>query len=264
MPLLTDDPNQARRAYEALESRARSAEAHADMLRTTTVPTLQQRILDLEGENFALRTQLEKLAAVKADLPLQRFIDSVALAAALGEASMPERAISSIKAEARTFLAPDGGGIGVRFQQPELAATPDGLSSTSFEIVKVPPPPGTEAPANLYAVLQQIQRVYSDPFWLRFTPSAQIVAAATKALANVDAWNAPFLARAAADLAQLQGSLVELASGAGAENFKSAVAALRSLTSALTLKANFVAGDVYSLASALASAVAAARTLVSA
>jgi hypothetical protein len=259
LPLLTDDLNQARRAYDALEARARNAEARADIFQTTTMPSLQQRILDLEGENIALRTQIEQLASVKADLPLQRFIDSIALAAALGEASMPERAIPSIKAEVRTYLAPGSDGIGVRFQQPELAATPNGLSSTSFEIVKVPPQPGVEAPANVYVVLQETQRVYSDPFWLRFGQSAQIVAAATKALANVGAWNAPFLVHAAADLAQLQDRLVPIASS---EKYSSAVGALRSLTDAQNAQVNFVAADIYALSAALAATVAAARAVI--
>ena len=261
MPLLTDDLNQARRAYAALEARARDAEAL-----TTVLPTLQQRILDLEGENFELRAQVAQLASVKADLPLQRFIDSVALAAALGEASMPERAIPSIKAEVRTYLVPGSEGIGVRFQQPELAATPNGLSSTSFEIVKVPPQPGLDAPANVYVALQEIQRVYSDPFWLRFGQSAQIVAAATKVLANVDAWNAPFLVHAAADLAQLQEGLVApaatIALAEAAARYNGAVGALRSLTDTQISKVNFVAADIYALAAALATTVVAARGVI--
>src|SRR5262245_6549489 len=179
MPLLTSDLDQARRAYDALESRARSAEELAAKLQAdntrllaqqgtfTVDPTvlLRQRVLDLEGENLGLRTQVDRLAQVKSDLPLQGFVESLGLAAALGEASMPDRAIASIKADLQTYLGPTDAGVGLRFQQPELGGQAAGLSSTSFEILKVPPQPGNAAPGNLYTVLQEMQQVYTDPAW---------------------------------------------------------------------------------------------------
>src|SRR5437764_15093108 len=112
MPLLTDDLDRARRAYDALESRARSAEERAEKLQADNAklvaadPTalLRQRVLDLEGENLGLKRQIERLAEVKSDLPLQGFVESLGLSAALGEASMPDRAIASIHAELQTYL----------------------------------------------------------------------------------------------------------------------------------------------------------------
>lgn len=132
MPLLTDDLRQAQSAYGALERLATGAEAYAQVLEGAALPALRQRTLDLEAENLVLRTQIEQLAGVKADLPLQRLIDSVALAAAIGDASMPGRAVASIKADVQTYLTPGGDGIGMRLQQPELASAPAALSSTSF------------------------------------------------------------------------------------------------------------------------------------
>lgn len=259
MPLFADNLEEAQRAYEVLEARARAAEAHAALLQTTS-PLLQQRIIDLEGENVSLRFQIEEVTATKTDVALQRFFESVALAAALGEASMPDRTISSIKAEVQTYLAPDSTGIGLRFQQPELGTNADGLSTTSFEMIKVPPPQGTDAPVNICVALKQLQSLYSDPFWLRFDAAIWIVATTTTALANTDTWTGPILFRTAAALAQLQVSLSASLSGPSADQYRTAVAALSALTDSVTSKANIRAADVYNLASALAAMVAAVRT----
>src|SRR5262249_56106623 len=145
MPLFTDDMGQAQVAYRALESRAVGAERHAQALQAVIadlrarpavpfddVASLRQRILDLEAENFKLRTQIDELARLKIDLPLQNFIASVGLAAAIGEASMPDRAITALAAKAQAYLAPSAGRLALPFQHTHLATLPLRFRSPSF------------------------------------------------------------------------------------------------------------------------------------
>jgi hypothetical protein len=279
MPLFTDNIDQARRAYNAVESRAQSAEQRAMLLEaivaalraqapdTTDIALLRQRILDLEAENVQLRKQLEDLARVKADMSLQQFVESIGLAAAVGEASMPDRAIVAIAMTVQAYVSPSDSDVGIRFQQPELGALAVGLSSTSLEVAKIPPQAGVAAPRNLYAVMQEKQHVYSDPFWTRFEQAAQIVAEIAKVFANTGGWNASYLIQAAANIAAIEQDLVSAIAAAvpseTAAEYRAAVDALSALTSALSAKASPVAGDLFALSAALDTTTSAARKLPS-
>jgi len=279
MPLFTDDMGQAQVAYRALESRAVGAERHAQALQAVIadlrarlavpfddVASLRQRILDLEAENFKLRTQIDELARLKIDLPLQNFIASVGLAAAIGEASMPDRAITALAAKAQAYLAPSEGGVGLRFQQPELGALAVGLSATSFDLAKVPPPPGRPAPRNLYAVLQEKQRVFTNPFWSRFEPATRLVVEVAKILSDVGGWNFAYLAQSASALAALEKLLAPFVAEASppetASAYTAAVDALSALADSLKAKANPVAGDLSALSAALDAVTNSIRTFL--
>src|SRR5438445_3457632 len=165
MPLLTDDLKSARQSYELLESRLQSAEQRAETLQAALrvqppplldeIRLLRQRILALEAENNKLHSELDQLKQSRTDMPLQDFVAAIGLAAAIGEASMPDRAIPSVAVALQSYLTPGEKSVSLRFQPPELGALAAGLSTTSFEIAKVPSAPGVAAPPNLYSVLQE-------------------------------------------------------------------------------------------------------------
>src|SRR5262249_59314294 len=102
---------------------------------------------------------------------------------------------------AQSSLARGEGGVGLLFKQPELGALAVGWSATSFDLAKVPPLPGRPAPRNLYAVLQEKQRVFTNPFWSRFEPATRLVVEVAKILSDVGGWNFPYLAHSAVALA---------------------------------------------------------------
>src|SRR5260370_41310043 len=102
---------QARIAFNALEGRLQSVEQRAQTLQSALndlrgrqplgpieVQGLRQRIVDLEGDKAQLQTQVQQAVQAKADLSVQNFIAALGLAAAIGEATMPDRSISSISA----------------------------------------------------------------------------------------------------------------------------------------------------------------------
>jgi hypothetical protein len=279
MPLRTDDILQARSAYDALEARALSAERRAAQLQALiaqlrklpppevdVLALLRQRILDLEAENIGLRKQLDQLAQLKTDLMLQDFVAAMGLAAVIGEASMPDRSITSLAAKVQTYLAPADRGVGLRFQQPELGALAVGLSTTAFEVAKVPPAPGVPAPRSLYAVLQDKQHLLGEPFFSAFAPATQALVKIAEMFANTGAWRFEYLAQAAAGLAASERDLAsllaqKLGSDAVAANVSS-VEALAALADSLTGKANPVAGDLLALGSALDLTTSSLRSLV--
>jgi len=278
MPLRTDDLLQARAAYDALEARAQSAERRAAELQALitqlrklpppevdVLALLRQRILDLEAENLGLRKQLDQIAQLKTDLLVQDFVAAMGLAAAVGEASMPDRSVTSLAAKVQTYLAPAERGVGLRFQQPELGALAVGLSTTAFEVAKIPPALGIPAPRSLYAVLQDKQRLLAEPFLVSVAPAVQVLVKIAEMFANAGAWRFDYLAQAGAGLAASERELAKLLAqkvgGAAAAAYASAVEALAALTGSLTEKANPVAGDLLAMASALDQTTSALRGL---
>ena len=132
MPLLTDDPEQARKAFRLLEARAQSAEQRADVLQAALAfkpaatpgfsRLLSDRVLQLEAENASLRTQLDQLSKFTPDIALEKFVSALAMSVAIGEASMPDRAIPSISATVQSYIAPSTAGVGLRFFPLPVAA----------------------------------------------------------------------------------------------------------------------------------------------
>jgi hypothetical protein len=206
---------------------------------------LQQRVVDLEGENFALRQQVERLEQLRADISLSGFVHSLALDVALGEATMPDHVVTPVAISANTYLVPSGDGIGLRFHTPELGDA-TALSSTSLELAKVPAPDG-RAPRSLYAILQHKQLAYAAAAMSGDLEGA-LVAEVGKVLAESGAWTVPFLAGAAGRIGELEQKLAE---STGAEERSRAAAALVELARTLVDRLRFVAGDLYALAAAL-------------
>ena len=135
MPLVTTDLDQARLAYSALEMRAAAADQRISVLELAVaqardgappspppggVGILLQRIADLEGQNQNLLTRLDDAAKAVAEIPIQRVVDSIGLAAAIAEASMPDRVIGTLAASVTSHLRTTAGELAARLPLPQL------------------------------------------------------------------------------------------------------------------------------------------------
>lgn len=272
MPLFTDDIDRARAAYRALERRFVDAErrtaalqAHVDELvtrepqATSDVALLRRRIAQVEGEKLELIKQRDELAAVKAEMKVADLVRGLGRAAAIGEATMPDRAIRSLAATVQGYLAPDEDGVGLRFNPPELGHRVGGLASASFELAKVPPAPEEATPPNFAAVLLAKQALYADERWPG-ADSSELVTEITRTLgaaASVDE-----VVSAAGAIAELEARQGAGLAGAEAEPYRAAVRALAALVDAIATKPEASAGDVLALAAALEATTAVARGLL--
>lgn len=288
MPLVTDNIEEARAAYNALETRNQSSERLVQVLRSAlqqaraqgpvsleNARDLRQVALNREADNERLRTQLRQAIVAKADLGLESLIAAVGLAAALGEATMPDRVISQLSASVQSYLLLDRSGVGLRFFQTGIDPSPEALSSANFQISKIPPPPAVSAPRNLYAVLQDKQQVYTDPFWKGFVsniqppsnPAAQIVTVAATMLATASTWSFPYVLQSAGDIGKLEKTLSQLTaarvSASGAAAYSAAADSLLAVASALNNTPIPVAADLLSLTASLDNVTRVARTLIS-
>jgi hypothetical protein len=291
MPLITGNISEARAAYATLEFRAQAAEQSATALKSSldhlsaTHQSLTQSV-GLQVQYTTSQAQINgQLAAQQAsqimpDVSLADFIATLGLAVALGEATMPDRAISSVSVSVQSYLtvAPGPGNVskvtGFRLYQPELGA-PSALATTSFELTKLAPSPGTPALRSLYSVLQDKQAGFGNVFWSKFSsgtpavqPAQQIVIEISKIFASIGAWSFPYLMQEAATLAGLETTLAGLLGGSvpaqQAAAFTSVVGALSSLTASLNPanRSNFVAGDLFALTAALDATTKIANTLL--
>jgi hypothetical protein len=278
MPLITEDIAEAREAYARLEERLASAERRAsaaaaglgDLLAThqtllDATGVLQQRILDLEGANIELQRQLDQVTRLRADVGLAGFVASVGLAAALGEASMPDRAVSNLSASIRTFLTPGGGAPGLRFPQPEFGDVGAGLTTTSFQLAKTPILTDAPAPRPLYIVVQDKQLIYSAPRFAGIPTAGQLVASTIRLLTDTGAWSFGFLVQEAGTIGSLEailaGALPDQPAGAR-ETLAQAAAALSALTERLMTVTNPGAGDLLALSPAMDATSRAARAFL--
>jgi hypothetical protein len=218
------------------------------------LPLLRRRVVDLESEVLELRLQLEQVQRSRAELGFAGLVDSVGLAVALGEATMPQHAISSVSVSAKGYLVPTGEGIGVRFQPPELAHSAVGQSTTTFELAKVPGE-GPAAP-SLYAVLDEKQRLYSREPWASRKDARRLVTELRQTLAAADSWTLEFLAEQATVIARLERRLAGVARTGAAAEARGTITELASLAGGLG-KRRPGAGDVHALASALRATTAA-------
>ena len=280
MPLFTNEIGAARVAYDAVESRAVNAELRASKLDAVLadlrarppfavdeVAGLRQRMADLESENVKLREQLQGLLRDRAQITLQTFIEALGLAAAVGEATMPGRAISSFTARMQAFISMISGGIGLSFQAPELASRSAGLSTISFGLEKIPPQSGVAAAPNLYSVLEEKQRLYTDSFWSRFDMVPETIAEINRVLLDTGAWNFTYLAEAAGAIAALEQRLAlatsALISNESASAYVTAASSLGVLADRLKKKLNPVVGDLLAITSSLDATTKAAVSLIS-
>jgi hypothetical protein len=206
---------------------------------------LRQRVVDLEAENFELQERLARLEQTRADISLAGFVQALALDVALAEATMPDRVVTPVSVSASTYLLPSDSGVGLRFQPPELADRPAGLSSTSLELAKVPSVEG-RTPRGLYAVLQEKQRAYGGAAAGR--TEGRIVAEVGKVLSAAGTWTLAFLAEAAVRVGQLE---LELADSAGDEGRSRDARTLLDLARSVLAKPRPSAADLYTLAAAL-------------
>jgi hypothetical protein len=289
MPLVTNDIAQARAAYAALEFRSQAAEQSSATLKASldhlsaTQLTLTKSI-GLQVQYTTNQAQINgQLAAQQAsqilpDISLDDFIGALGLAVALGEATMPDRAISSVSVTVQSYLTltpgPAGGNQvpGFRLYQPELGS-PSALTTTSFDLAKLAPPPGTPALRNLYSVLQDMQATFSDDFWNTFSsgspptaPAEQIVIEISKIYANIGSWSFPYIMQEATTIAAMETTLAGLLGSSvpppQSNSFSATVQALSSMNASLASRTKYVAGDLFALTSALDATTRSANTLI--
>jgi hypothetical protein len=279
MPLIAFNLDEARSAYAALELRSSAADLHISTLQNTVdaLKVAQAAVVDRAAllTKFTVaqaqsNAQLiaQQAGQVSPDIGLASFINSLGLAVALGEASMPDRTVNSVSTTLQAYLTFGTGAdgvsksVGVRLYQPELGAA-TALMTASFQIAKVPPEPGVPAPRSLYNVLQAKQALYTDPFWMQIssTTAAQILTVIAATFAGVGGWTLPFLIGQAAAIAGLETTMAGLVPADGA--YSAAVAALTNLTASLNAadRSAYVAGDLYALTAALDATTRTAGTL---
>jgi hypothetical protein len=280
MPLFTDRIEQARESYGLLEARFSDSQARAQRTQKSLdgllsrysasqeeINLLKQKVLDLEAQNFKLKEQVDRLEKLRADLPFQKLIESLGLSAALGEATMTNRALSTLAVSVQTYVNMEGGAMSLRFHQPEFGSGTGVLSTSSFELAKVPPQPGVPSPRSFYAGLQEKQRVYSHPFWSSLKPASQLVTELALTLAETSEWNVPYLARRVGNVASFEKSLSTLVASEvkpeAVADLEASVDALAQLAGTLQTKASPVAGDLYALAAALEDTTRAAKAILS-
>ena len=288
MPLITNDILQARSAYNSLELRTQAAEQSAASLKasldyvTATQPQVSQS-LQLQGQYTASQAgingqlQTNQAETIVPDVPLADFIRALGLAVAMGEASMPDRTISSVSVTLQSYVTADpttlpSTSIGLRLYHPEFGA-PTALATTSFDLNKVTLTPGTPAPRSLYAVLQDKQNLFANAFWTRFTtgsppvqPAQQIVAEAGKTFASIRSWTFPYLNQEATAIAGFETTLATLLTGAvpapQLAAYTRSVQALANLTGSLAVRSDYAAGDLFALTAALDATTTAAKALL--
>ena len=290
MPLYTDSIEQARAAYAALEQRTQAAEQRVgtlqavldasfarELARDEELRRLRQQVANDAAQIAALQLQVQTLEQnqIRVDVTLDNFVAALGLALAVGEAAMPDRVVSSASAEVRAYLglAPGTSIVGLRLAQPQDGA-PQSLSTAGVQLARIPPGSGATTPPNLYRVLEDKQRVFTDSFWQRFktsaappaSPSSQIVAETGRLLSNTGAWTFAILVQEAAYILSLEETLAGLLAGAapapGVQSFASAAASLRETCVQLGAKAMPVASDLQTVASALASTTNLAKALL--
>jgi hypothetical protein len=287
LPLLTDNIEEARAAYSALEGRALSAEQLIATLQTALsqakagepisfqqAQDIRQIALDREADNVRLRAQLQQAIVLKADLPLQAFIASIGLASALGEATMPDRTITSLAATLQTHLVIAQSAVGLHFFQTGIDQEPFSLSTTTFQLARVTPQPGAPAPRNLYSALQEKQSVYANAFWRKFTtatqppsqPAADTEAATAMLLANAAGWNFPYLLQSALQIGNLEktlaGLVVAALPGGPSTAFENAANSFLGVIGNMQQISQPVAGDLFTLTGSLDAVTASAKVLI--
>jgi hypothetical protein len=285
--LLTDNIEEARAAYSALEGRTLSAERLIATLQTALSQAragepvsfqqtldIQQTALDREADNVRLREQLQRAIVLKADLPLQEFIASIGLASALGEATMPDRTITSLAGTLQTHLVLAQSVVGLHFFQTGIDQEPASLSTTTFQLAKITPQPGAPVPRNLYSALQDKQSVYASGFWRKFTsatqppsqPAADIEAVTAMLLTNAATWNFPYLLQSTLQIGNLEKTLSGLVAAAlpgnASTQFEEAVNSLLAVIGNMQGNTQPVAGDLFALTASLDAVTGAARGLL--
>jgi hypothetical protein len=241
VPLETDDIEEARAAYAALEE---------------TLAEVRQRVASLETERIELLERLQQLERSRTELPLAGLIGDLGLAATLGEAAMPGRVIGKLSATVRAFVQPDGEGVGVRLPVPELTgSTP--TSTLSFVLAKVPDAgDGTAAPRSVYVVLEDKAAVYHRDAFREVDAAHDVIAEVARALSRAGGWTFEELADTASRIARREAQVARAVAGRSRQpkalEFRAATAALADrATSTARAGRRPVAGDVAALSARL-------------
>jgi hypothetical protein len=276
MPLVTTDLDQARLAYSALEMRAAAADQRISVLEravagardgappsapTGGVGVLLQRIADLEGQNQTLLARLDDATKAVAEIPIQRVVDSIGLAAAIAEASMPDRVIGALAASVTSHLRSNAGQLAARLPLPQLDGPSNSLSTVSFEVSRVPPTGEAAMPRSIFITLEEKQAIYGDARWAGIRQTAGVVLQVSIAMGSIGSWTWDSLLADVQRVAAAERALAAQLAGPLTAEYLAAADRAMSLIQALTGKPNPVAGDVWSISAALEETTRLARQL---
>jgi hypothetical protein len=228
------------------------------------VNQLRQLIRELEMENAALRSE-PAASGPAGSMRLHDFVDAFGLAAALGDASMPDRALAFIKVSTLAAISVQDSEVWLTF--PRLTASISAaLPTVSFDLVKTPLSHGVPANQSMYSVLLDMQALYSSAFWTDQPSAHQLVIETTRVMGDSAGWTMPYLLDAAETLARAEEELARLTMDASDSQsslpLSAAAGAVTDLCHALRAKPTLVAGDLEALTTALAGSAAAARGML--
>jgi hypothetical protein len=269
---------QATEVYSALEERTLAAEQRVATLERSIgelqavsvgqidhVHLLNQHILDLESHNVKLQTQVQQVAQATTDMLVHDFAQMTALSVEIAEAVMPDRSVTSLTSELKSYLLPEQGSFGVRLPQPEFSIEPGELSSTSMRLAKVPPPAGSPASSkSFYLVLVEKQAIYGAPRWSASKAAAALVSGIIGILTDTSDWGGITIPQTAGTIASLELAFAdELASASplsGLAQYRALAADCQTLAQGIVARAKLVPGDVRAVTSALDQTTTLAQT----
>ena len=221
-------------------------------------PVVAQRLTDLETANAALVLRLKGPPPPPAGVSVQILVESLALSAALGEATLADRTIGSLTMSTQLQLVELGqGSVSVQFPSPSTPLPSDALSTLTVALDRTPPGPGDPDPPTLYRILADRQALYSTGGWWDTDQGKAIVAACTKALAEASGWTFASVLSTADAITTSEQALAAALGGrqpppAGTSDYAAATASSRQVVDALKAKTTApVAGDLAALSAAL-------------
>ena len=194
---------------------------------------------------------MKRDAKAVAEIPIQRVVDSIGLAAAIAEASMPDRVIGTLAASVTSHLRTSAGQLAARLPVPQLDGPTNSLSTVNFEVSRVPPAGDAAMPRSIFIILEEKQAIYGDPRWAGLAQASEVVLRVSIAMGNTGSWTWDSLLADVRGIAEAERALAaQLAGPLGPEYIAAADRAV-SLVQALAGKPNPVAGDVWSISAAL-------------
>lgn len=237
---------------------AGAARAISPQVRPVADPVVAQRLTNLEVENAALRLRLVGPPPPPAGVSVQMLVESLALSAALGEATLADRAIGSMTMSTQLQLVDVGQeSVSVQFPSPSTPLPSGTLTTLTVALDRTPPGPGEHDPPPLYRILADKQALYAGAGWWATDQGKAIVAACTAALAESSGWTFASVLSTADAITTSEQELATALSArqpppVGTVAYTAAAASSRQVIDALKSKTTPpVAGDLVALSAAL-------------
>jgi hypothetical protein len=232
-------------------------------------PVIALRLNDAEIENAALRLRFLGPPPPPAGISVQNLVGSIGLSAALGEATLADRALGTLSVSAQMMVvAVEQNSVSVQFPSPATPLPSDNLSTVTVVLDRMPAAAGHSDPPTLYHVLAAKQALYGGADWFASDQAKAIVAACTAALAQAAGWTFASVLSTADTVTTSEQSLAAALSArqpvpAGTPAYASAADASRHVIDGLkSASSPPVAADLAALCSALHNVTVAAAGVV--